>query len=145
MKIAYFDCFSGTSGDMIIGALLDAGLNIDALRIELNKLGLSGFSVASAKTTKNHISGVKFDVEVSGEQNPRHWRDIKSLIENSGLDDDMKETALRIFVNLAEAEAAIHGVPVEEVHFHEVGAVDSIVDIVGDSAEADGYRRDLLL
>jgi uncharacterized protein (TIGR00299 family) protein len=131
MKIAYFDCFSGISGDMIIGALLDAGLDIDALCAELDKLGLPGFSIDTSKVEKNGIVGTKFDVTVTEKPKPRRWADIKHLIEESSLSDKVKNTALHIFKRLAEAEAAVHGTPVEEVHFHEVGAVDSIVDIVG--------------
>ncbi|MCP4230409.1 MAG: nickel pincer cofactor biosynthesis protein LarC [bacterium] len=131
MKIAYFDCFSGISGDMIIGALLDTGQDIAALRAELDKLGLSGFSVDSRKVEKNGILGTKFDVNVPEKPEPRRWTGIKLLIEESSLDDEVRETALRIFENLAGAEAEVHGIPVEKVHFHEVGAIDSIVDIVG--------------
>lgn len=138
-RLAYFDTFSGASGDMIVGALIDAGLGIDELRSELAKLPLEGYSIAAEKTEKNSLAAMKFDVVVehSGHHHHHHHHqhrnlgDIVGIIDSSALAAAVKDKAKRVFVRLAEAEAAVHGVGIDEVHFHEVGAVDSIVDIVG--------------
>ena len=132
MIIAYFDCFSGASGDMIVGSLIDAGADVDALRDELAKLGLHGYDIAAAKTTRGALAGTKFDVVVDHhEHHHRGLSDIVAMIEASGLSPSVKQKSTAIFQRLAEAEAGVHGTSVEEVHFHEVGAVDSIIDIVG--------------
>ena len=128
MKIAYFDTFSGASGDMIVGALIDAGVSLDALRGELNELSLPGYSIRAEAVTKNGLAATKFDVEVdAAEHSHRHLGDITRIIEASALAPEVKDAATRVFRRLAEAEAAVHGTCVDEVHFHEVGAVDSIV------------------
>lgn len=131
MKIAYFDCISGAAGDMIIGALLDAGLPFDKFESEIAKLNLSGYELKSERVTKNHIAGTKFTVELIEKQPYRKPKEIIEIIENSGLDKDIKLKSIEIFNRLAEAEAAAHGEPLEKVHFHEVGAVDAIIDICG--------------
>ena len=131
MKIAYFDCFSGAAGDMIIGALLDAGLPFDRFESEIEKLGLGGYKLKSERVTKNHIAGTKFTVDLTEKQPHRHPKDIIAIIEKSGLDDDIKQKSIKIFNRLAQSEAAAHGEPIERVHFHEVGAVDAIIDICG--------------
>ncbi len=131
MKLAYFDCFSGAAGDMIIGALIDAGLPFDDLKAEIEKLGLSGYKLSFEKVTKNHISATKFNVEVTEDQPPRSPDDIAKIITDSKLDDDVKLKSIAIFNRLAKAEAKVHGQPIEKVHFHEVGAVDAIIDICG--------------
>lgn len=131
MKAAYFDCISGAAGDMIIGALLDAGLQFDDLEVEIVKLGLSGYKLSSEKVTRNHISATKFNVEVTENQPPRNLDDIVKIITESNLDDDVKTKSISIFNRLAKAEAKVHGQPIEKVHFHEVGAVDAIIDICG--------------
>jgi uncharacterized protein (TIGR00299 family) protein len=131
MNIAYFDCFSGVAGDMIIGALLDAGLSLDELRSELEKLGLKGYSLSAEKVVKNHISATKFNVEIREEQPPRKPKEIVEIIGNSKLEDDVKLQSIAIFNRLAKAEAKVHGEPIDEVHFHEVGAVDALVDVCG--------------
>ncbi len=131
--IAYFDTFSGASGDMIVGALIDAGLSLDELRRELAKLPLTGYQVRGEKVQRGGLSATKFsvDIERAEEHHHRNLADIVGLIDASALSDRVKDTAKRIFTRLAEAEAAVHGKAVSEVHFHEVGAVDSIIDIVG--------------
>jgi uncharacterized protein (TIGR00299 family) protein len=131
--IAYFDCFSGASGDMIVGALLDAGLDLQALRDVLATLPLDGYSVRAESVRKGALGGTQFSVEVapSREQPPRHLSDILALLEESGLPATVKSRAATIFRRLGEAEARVHRQEIEEVHFHEVGAVDSIVDVVG--------------
>lgn len=128
---AYLDCGSGASGDKFLGALVGAGLDIDVLRERLSALPLGGYELSSRPVTSAGIAGTKVDVEVTEPQPARHWTDIRRLIEESALDDAVKTSSLAVFLRLAEAEAAAHGVDIEKVHFHEVGAVDSIVDIVG--------------
>lgn len=130
MKIAYFDCFSGISGDMFTGALLDAGLNFRALKDELEKLNLPGYSVSRRKVTRGGISGTKFSVNVKDYKTPRNPDDILKIIKRSGLSEEIKEKSSEIFSSLARAEGKVHGVSPDKVHFHEVGAVDSIVDVV---------------
>jgi uncharacterized protein (TIGR00299 family) protein len=131
VKIAYFDCISGAAGDMIIGALLDAGLPFDKFESEIAKLNLSGYELKSERVTKNYIAGTKFTVELIEKQPYRKPKEIIEIIENSGLDKDIKLKSIEIFNRLAEAEATAHGEPLEKVHFHEVGAVDAIIDICG--------------
>ncbi|MEE8417384.1 MAG: LarC family nickel insertion protein, partial [candidate division Zixibacteria bacterium] len=131
MKLAYFDCFSGAAGDMIIGALLDAGLPFDDLKTEIEKLGLSGYRLSFEKVTRNHISATKFNVEITERQQPRNHDEIIKIITDSKLDADVGLKSIAIFDRLAKAEAKVHGQPIEKVHFHEVGAVDAIIDICG--------------
>ena len=133
LKIAYFDCFSGASGDMILGALLSCGLDIKSLNKGLDELGLAGFELAVREVIKKSIRSTHVDVVIdeAARVESRRLSGIKSLIVNSQLSEKIKADALRVFQRLGEAEAGVHGVPVEEVHFHEVGAVDSIVDVVG--------------
>jgi pyridinium-3,5-bisthiocarboxylic acid mononucleotide nickel chelatase len=131
MAIAYFDCFSGVAGDMIIGAVIDTGLSLSDFKAEIGKLNLSGYEIETRKVSKGKISGTKFTVEIREKQPERHLKDIIKIIINSKLNSDIKENAIRVFTRLAEAEAAAHGEPVESVHFHEVGAVDAIIDICG--------------
>lgn len=128
--IAYFDCFSGISGDMTLGAFLDLGVPADWL-IETIKSGLSiEFDLSVTSVTRMGIAGRQVTVS-SMDQRARHYSDIKALIENSKLSDAVKLLSLDMFDRLASAEAVIHDCPKEAVHFHEIGAVDSIVDIVG--------------
>lgn len=131
VKILYFDCYAGISGDMTVAALLDLGVPLDLLRDTLAGLPLSGYTLSSAETRRRGIRAVSFNVLVTEEQPHRHYTDIAGMIEQGSLPVEVKETAGRIFLRLAEAEAKVHGVEVDHVHFHEVGAVDSIVDIVG--------------
>jgi uncharacterized protein (TIGR00299 family) protein len=131
MKICYLDCFSGISGDMLLGALVDAGVDADALRAEFAKLGLEGVELEFEKTLRSSISGTNLTVKVAHDHSHRSLSKIEQIISSSGLRDAVKERAIRIFRRLGEVEAAIHNVPVEKVHFHEVGAWDSIADIVG--------------
>ena len=133
MTIAYFDTFSGASGDMIVGVLLDAGLSIDDLRTDLAKLALRGYRISAGVVQKRGLAATKFEVSVERDAGHPHrtLKNVKALLEESTLDDAVRDMALRVFERLAAAEAAVHGVPIKDVHFHEVGAVDSIVDIVG--------------
>jgi pyridinium-3,5-bisthiocarboxylic acid mononucleotide nickel chelatase len=135
MPIAYFDPFSGASGDMTLGALVDAGLDIDDLRFELDKLDLAGYELRSEPFEQHGINGTRVQVILAQEDHHhRHWSDIRDMIQSSNLRDGTKRRALHIFQGLAEAEARVHNMSVDDVHFHEVGAVDSIVDIVGTAA-----------
>ncbi len=131
MVSLHFDCFSGISGDMILGSLLDLGLSLDALRSELDKLSVQNFSVESRKVVKAGVAATKFDVVMGHEHAHRHLRDIERIIQESSLSLTVKERATAVFQRLAEAEARVHGTSVEKIHFHEVGAIDAIVDIVG--------------
>jgi len=163
MKILYYDCFAGISGDMNLGALIDLGVDPDFLRKELQKLPVHGYSLTTEKASRRGISGTRVQVSIdpehlrlfrSGEAHehphphshshshtPPHpgkhhhhhhtFAEISSLISQSSLSDSVKSASLAIFTRIAEAEAKIHGKPIDQVHFHEVGAVDSIVDIVG--------------
>jgi len=135
MKIAYFDPFSGASGDMILGALVDAGASSRTLRAELRKLGLDGFSISARRVERSGIGAMKVTVKTrprdGGHGHHRHLPDILDIIAAADLPDGDKAKASAVFRRLAEAEARVHGCSIEEIHFHEVGAVDAIVDIVG--------------
>jgi len=139
MKTAYFDCFSGASGDMILGALVDAGLDLDVLRKQLGLLKLKGYTISQEKVSRGHVAGTKVTVDLVEDHDhdehehhhERNLANILALINKSGLSDAVKSDARRIFERLAAAEAKAHGTTVDRVHFHEVGAVDAIVDIVG--------------
>lgn len=133
MTIAYFDCFSGISGDMVLGALVDLGLGLDELARELSSLDLEQFRLESRDVMSYGLRGTKVDVVVPETVLVRTFNNIKDIIESSGLPEGVKSTSLEIFMRLARAESVIHNKPVDQVHFHEVGAVDSIVDIVGSS------------
>ena len=130
-KLLYFDCFSGLSGDMTLGAFLDLGLEPEVLWEALQQLGLQGYTSHCVKVARQHLGGTKVDFQVSAPQPHRTYRDIVTLIERANLPDEVKEMSLRIFGVLAEAESLVHQQPLDQVHFHEVGAVDSILDIVG--------------
>lgn len=132
MKTAYFDCFCGLAGDMIIGAILDAGpeLKVAQLREQLKKLDIGKFDISSRRITRGGLSGVKFDVDAPSHQHRRHLSEILDIISSANLVGEAGKTASLIFKNLAAAEAKVHDTDIEKVHFHEVGAIDSIVDIV---------------
>jgi pyridinium-3,5-bisthiocarboxylic acid mononucleotide nickel chelatase len=134
MKIAYVDCFSGISGDMFLASLLDAGLPLEVLNNEINKLNLEEKIELQTQTTrKGALRALALDVKVPHSHHHRHLSDILEIIHSSQLDEAVKKTAGTIFTLLAQAEARVHGEPVEHIHFHEVGALDSILDIVGAS------------
>ncbi|MCU0845229.1 MAG: nickel pincer cofactor biosynthesis protein LarC [Spirochaetes bacterium] len=125
-----FDLQFGASGDMLLGALLDLGLNHDTLVMELSRLSVTGWSISPEKISKYHMAGTAARVRCEETETERNYGDIETIIGSSALGQQVKERALRVFTRLAEAEAAVHGVPREKVHFHEVGAIDSIIDIV---------------
>jgi pyridinium-3,5-bisthiocarboxylic acid mononucleotide nickel chelatase len=174
-RILYFDCFSGICGDMTLAALVDLGVPEDHLKRELEKLGLEGWRLRFARDSKHGIGGTRADVDLlplpvkpgsllaptraqagarSGARLGAHpgaahehnaYKDIRAMIEGSALPDSTKARALAIFGKLAEAEAKVHGTSVDEVRFHEVGAVDSIVDIVGAAICLDYLKPDKIL
>jgi uncharacterized protein (TIGR00299 family) protein len=131
MKVLRIEPFSGLSGDMFLGALLDLGAPADLLETLPAKLGLAGASIRLARVEKCGIACTQAVIADDSPQPHRHLADILKMIAGAGLPEKVTDLAARIFTLLGEAEAAVHGVPVEKVHFHEVGAVDSILDIVG--------------
>ncbi|MCP4251638.1 MAG: nickel pincer cofactor biosynthesis protein LarC [bacterium] len=133
MTVAYFDCFSGASGDMILGALIDAGADVEHIGRQLAGLSVAGCSVSAEKVVKQGLSATQVTVpgESADSAPHRHLATIRKIIEDGGLSEQVRARAIAVFERLAEAEAAVHGCSVEEVHFHEVGAVDAIADIVG--------------
>jgi pyridinium-3,5-bisthiocarboxylic acid mononucleotide nickel chelatase len=142
-RTLYLDCFAGASGDMLIGAMLDCGLDFESLRSELAQLGVEGYELSLKRVDRSGISAAKFDVNMTGEPHSHgshhdhghsHHRalsEIKQIISSSNLSGQVKSRAQTIFQRIGEAESKIHDIPIESVHFHEVGAIDSIVDIVG--------------
>jgi len=131
MRIAYFDCFSGISGDMCLGALLSAGWSEEALASLPGRLGLEGVSVASSVVRRGPFASRRVEVSIPKRPVHRHLRDVEALIGRARLDPTGRDGALRVFRRLAEAEAEGHGSAPQEVHFHEVGAEDALVDIAG--------------
>lgn len=130
--IAYFDCYSGISGDMTLGALVDAGVPVDTLIRELRRMHLNGYRLETEQVTSQSIKGARVTVRLTGqEHHHRHLADIEAIIVASSLSGHIQRRSLAVFRRLAEAEAAVHGCSVDEVHFHEVGAIDTIVDVVG--------------
>jgi pyridinium-3,5-bisthiocarboxylic acid mononucleotide nickel chelatase len=130
--IAYFDCVSGISGDMVLGALIDAGLGIERLRDQLASLQVSGYALRSERVLRAGIAATRLHVELDGGEQPhRKLSDVIAIIEASTLPLRDKQRGIAVFRRLAEVEAAIHGTGVEEIHFHEVGALDAIVDVMG--------------
>ncbi len=132
MKILYYDCFSGISGDMNLGAMIDLGIDSEFLKSELDKLNLEGWELIVGKDQRHGIHGTRVTVrQTRHEYSHRHLSDISNIINNSALDATTKELSMKIFMKIALAEASVHKLDIEEVHFHEVGAIDSIIDIVG--------------
>jgi pyridinium-3,5-bisthiocarboxylic acid mononucleotide nickel chelatase len=131
MKLAYFDCSSGISGDMTLGALVDAGVALEKLNDAVGSLGLPGCRIRAQEVKKHAIRATQVTVEYEHEHAHRHLHHILAMIDAGRLTDRQKDLARRIFTRLAEAEAKVHGTAIEKVHFHEVGAADSIADIVG--------------
>ena len=131
MKTLYFDCFAGASGNMILGALIAAGADVESLKAELGKLNLPEFELAVEKVDRSGISSTHVEVRIPDEKKHRHLPEIERIISESKLSEAVKDRAIAIFRRLAVAEATVHGVGLEKVHFHEVGALDAIIDIVG--------------
>lgn len=133
MRVLYYDCFAGISGDMNLGALIDLGVDPDFLSSELEKLNIEGFHLEITKDLRRGISGTKATVIIKNPDNEkhRHLRHVEEIVNNSSLSEKVKTTSLNIFRLIAEAEAKVHNIDIQKVHFHEVGALDSIADIVG--------------
>jgi pyridinium-3,5-bisthiocarboxylic acid mononucleotide nickel chelatase len=132
MKVLYYDCFSGISGDMNLGAMIDLGIDLSYLRSELGKLNLKGWDLYAEKAQRHGITGTKVTVKQTVHEHAhRHLSDIEKIIQGSTLAENVKQLSMKIFMKIATAEAAVHGIDIEEVHFHEVGAIDSIIDIAG--------------
>jgi uncharacterized protein (TIGR00299 family) protein len=131
MKLAYFDCFSGISGDMTLGALVDAGCDVERLRADLRGLQVPGWELSAEKVWKNGMAATYVKVKTENQSKHRSLGAINEILQKSQLAPGVRERAAAIFTKLGEAEARVHDVPLEKVHFHEVGAVDAIVDIVG--------------
>ncbi len=131
MSILYLDTFSGISGDMMLGLLVDLGIDLDAIKTELAKLPVSGYRLEQRNEKRHGIGGSRVEVVCEGKQPARSWTEIDTMLAESTLDASVKNVARRIFRRLGDAEAHVHQVALDQVHFHEVGAVDAIVDIVG--------------
>ena len=131
MKTLYFDCFAGASGNMVLGALIALGVDRDRLLGELGKLPITDFSVEFDNVNRSGISATHVEVNAPDEKKHRHLHHIVEIIDGSVLAEGVKERSRAIFTRLAEAEAKVHGIDIQKVHFHEVGAVDAIVDVVG--------------
>ncbi|MGA2986452.1 MAG: nickel pincer cofactor biosynthesis protein LarC [Terriglobia bacterium] len=131
MKQAYLDCSSGISGDMFLAALIDAGIPVDRLFGELKKLSLGFYEFKRTRALRCGLLGTRVDIRVPGEQPHRHLADIQTLVENASLPEKAAALSLKVFNHLAEVEGKLHNVPSSEIHFHEVGAVDAVIDIVG--------------
>jgi hypothetical protein len=131
-RIAYFDCFSGASGDMLLAALLDAGLPLDDLRADLAQMPVQGYELKLEPARQHGITGSHFDVIDLGQERPaRNLSLIRKILAHTALPEPVLANALRVFTRLGQAEARVHGVGLDEIHFHEVGAIDALVDIVG--------------
>jgi len=133
MKTLYFDCFAGASGNMVLGALIAAGVDADSLKAELAKLNLPEFEFSIERVDRSGISSTHVCVEIPDEKKHRHLPEIERIINDSDLSPTVKQRSLAIFQRLALAEAAVHGIELSKVHFHEVGSLDAIIDIVGSS------------
>ncbi len=153
MNILYMDCFSGISGNMTIGAFLDLGVDEKVLLEGLGKLNVEGYKIQISKKIKNGIEGTYFNVILEDEEHHvraaheyhRNLRDIEKIIDESQLSDKVKYLSKKIFGRVAAAEAKVHGKPIGEIHFHEVGAIDSIVDIVGTAICIDSLSIDKIV
>jgi len=137
MKIAYFDCFAGICGNMVLGAMVDAGLDFEWLESEIAKLKVDDYKITHEKVRRGAISGTKVSVETKEQLISRGLADIKKIVTESGISGNAKDLSLQIFEDLARVEAKIHDIPVCDIHFHEVGAIDSIIDIVGTAVGLD--------
>src|SRR2546428_8193267 len=155
-RTLYLDCFAGASGDMLVGAMLYCGLDFELLRGELLKLGVEGYELSLKRVDRSGISAAKFDVHPAAESHSHHHEhhhehhhrallEIKRIIASSNLSEQVKQRAQTIFQRIGEAEAKIHDVPIEAVYFHESGAIDSIVDLVGASISFDALQIERII
>ncbi len=130
-RILYFDCTGGVSGDMTLGALVDVGVPFKALVAELDKLGVDGFRLRRSKATRGGIQGTRIRVETPGDRGHRHFADFRKIIHRSRLSAEIKERSLQFIERVFAAEARVHGKPIENIHLHELGSLDTLVDVVG--------------
>lgn len=145
MRVLYWDCFAGVAGDMALGSLIDAGADPAAVKGALEASGLSGFTLEVARVQVRGLAAARAAVRVAGPQPSRRLADIRDLIQRGPFPPAVRERALRVFTRLAEAEARVHGVTTEEVHFHEVGAVDALVEVIGVCLALDALRIDRVI
>ena len=156
MKTLYFDCSSGISGNMTLGALLEIVGDNNYLLEELKKLNVDGYRIEISNKVKNGITGKYVDVILEDDEHEHHQEhehqhahrnlnDVNEIIDNSSIDDKSKELAKRIFLRVAKAESKVHNKPLEEVHFHEIGAIDSIVDILGTAILINKINHDKIM
>jgi len=131
MKVAYFDCFSGISGDMVLGALVDVGWSVEELKREIEKLDLPYYQIKAKKVIKRGIFSTQVRIDVKEEKKERTLKDILSILDKSKLEEGVKKQSRAIFIKLARVEAEIHGKDMEKIHFHELGSLDTIIDVVG--------------
>ncbi len=131
MKTLYFDCFSGISGDMILGALVDLGLEPSELQNEINKLGIEGWHLEVKEVLKQGIKGTQVKVVIENLEKTRKYPELINIIESSSLDNSIKSKSLAILERIGKVESKIHGVPLSDIHLHELGSIDTIIDIVG--------------
>ncbi len=143
MRIAYFDCFAGAAGDMIVAAMLDAGLDAEFLKAQLATLGLKNLDIKITETQRAGLRALSLSPVVEKEHKHRNLKDITNIITQSKISEQAKKTAIAVFEKIAQAEGAVHGKDPDDIHFHEVGAIDSIVDIVSASIgfEALGINK----
>ena len=134
MRVCYFDCFAGAAGDMLLGALLDAGADESVVTNAVASLGIDAWSLAVGVTTKRGFRATQVTVGAPEQKTNRNLSDIEALLDAAELDDRVRELSRRAFRTLGRAEARVHGVDIGDVHFHEVGALDAIVDVVGTCA-----------
>ncbi|AEM78310.1 LOW QUALITY PROTEIN: protein of unknown function DUF111 [Thermoanaerobacter wiegelii Rt8.B1] len=146
MKVLYFDCFAGISGDMTIASLL-SHVDVEEFKKKVKKIALDNFDIEIGETQKNSINARTFKVlyEEEHHHHHRHMKDVREIIDKSDLEEEVKKMSVEMFEKLAEAEAKVHGKSPEEVHFHEVGAVDSIVDIIGTAILIDMIKPDKIV
>jgi pyridinium-3,5-bisthiocarboxylic acid mononucleotide nickel chelatase len=143
MKILYIDTFSGISGDMLLGAFISAGLSLESIKVELSKVPINNYEIAAREIKRNSISAIKVDVNIIHHEHVhRNISDIYKIIDSSSLNEKIKSDSKKIFDKIAVAEAKVHNIPVDKVHFHEVGAIDSIVDIIGAAICIDMFKID---
>ena len=160
MKVLYFDCFAGISGDMTLGAMLDMGVDKEVFLNEIAKIKVEGFSIDVSKVKKKGITGTDVNVKIPHEHHHHHdmhdkkhhhhhahrnLHDVEKIINESELTQTVKDLSKEMFMKVAEAEAKVHGVDIEEIHFHEVGALDSIVDIIGTAICIDMIKPDKII
>lgn len=145
MKTLYLDCFAGIAGDMLLGSLLDVGADLETVEKGLLSLGIEGYKFETGKGSSHGIAATYVHIHSEGDQPHRHLKDILDLIEQGSLTDTVKEMAFKVFRRLAEAEAKVHGTTPERIHFHEVGAIDSICDIVGSLIALENLQVDRVI